>query len=52
MAYRSGKMLLNGEVMPSPPALRRVVRNPIDAHREDERRELETLRATNAYLTR
>src|SRR3984885_13033507 len=48
MAYARSKMLLNGDVMaPAGPPLRNVVRNP-----SDERRELERLRATNAYLTR
>ena len=48
MAYGRSKMLLNGEVMRSAaPALRSMERNPTDA-----RRELETLRATNALLVR
>ncbi len=48
MAYGRSKMLLNSEVMRSAsPALRSVERNPTDA-----RRELETLRATNAHLVR
>ena len=48
MAYGRSKMLLNGEVMRSAvPPLRRVERDPTDAHRE-----LETLRATNAQLVR
>jgi diguanylate cyclase (GGDEF)-like protein len=46
MAYGRSKMLLNGEVMRSAvPPLRSV-------ERTDARRELETLRATNARLTR
>ena len=48
MSYGRSKMLLNGEVMRSAaPALRSMERNPTDA-----RRELETLRATNALLVR
>jgi diguanylate cyclase (GGDEF)-like protein len=48
MAYGRSKMLLNGEVMASAaPPLHSVVRNPTDV-----RRELETLRATNARLVR
>jgi diguanylate cyclase (GGDEF)-like protein len=49
MAYgRSNKMLLNGEVMTSSPvALRSVVRNTGESHRE-----LESLRSTNARLMR
>src|SRR6266478_9667456 len=46
MAYGRSKMLLNGEAMRSAvPALRSV-------ERTDARRELETLRATNAHLLR
>jgi diguanylate cyclase (GGDEF)-like protein len=48
MAYGRNKMLLNGEVVRSSvPPLRSVERDPRDA-----RRELETLRATNARLVR
>jgi len=48
MAYGRSKMLLNGEVLRSAvPSLRSLERDPTDA-----RRELETLRATNARLVR
>jgi diguanylate cyclase (GGDEF)-like protein len=48
MSYGRSKMLLNSEVMASAvPPLRDVGRNA-----SEERRELERLRATNAYLTR
>src|ERR1700722_19201941 len=55
MSYGRSKMLLNGEVMASAvPPLRNVGRNASNVGRNasDERRELERLRATNAYLTR
>jgi diguanylate cyclase (GGDEF)-like protein len=49
MAYGRSKMALNGEAMMSAaPPLRTVMRNPTT----DARRELETLRATNACLVR
>src|ERR1700737_2626722 len=49
MAYGRSKVLSDGEVIAAAP-LRRVMRNPPDARREDVRRELETLRAINAHL--
>ena len=49
MAYGRSKMLLNGEVVtPKPVQLRGVVRSPD----EDSRRELDSLRSTNARLMR
>jgi len=48
MAYGRSKMLLDGEVLvPAAPPLRSMMRSPADV-----RRELDTLRATNARLVR
>jgi diguanylate cyclase (GGDEF)-like protein len=47
MAYGRSKMLLNGKVLPGARPIASVLANPTE-----ERREIETLRATNALLMR